>query len=117
MEILYIDDEKINLLVFKKIFEKKYSVTTAISGEDGLSILGSNPDIEHIVTDLRMPRMSGLEFIEEAQKLYPNKKYFILSGYSLTEEIQEAIDSGKVIQYFMKPANFEEIDTALQAAQ
>jgi len=63
---------------------------------------------------MKMPSMSGLEFIREAKISYPDKKYFILTGYSINDEIQEALDSNLIIQYFMKPADFEEIDKVLQ---
>jgi len=74
-----------------------------------------DPKIDIVISDMKMPSMSGLEFIREAKISYPDKKYFILTGYSINDEIQEALDSNLIIQYFMKPADFEEIDEALQA--
>lgn len=116
MKVLYIDDEKINILIFKKIFEKKYTVVTAESGQEALDVLAKETDIEHIITDLRMPGMSGWEFIQEARKNFVDKKYFILSGYAINSEIQQALDSKLILSYFMKPANFEEIDKALSSS-
>ena len=61
--ILYVDDEANNLVSFKAVFRVKYQVYTAISGDEALKILGEKP-IEIIITDQRMPNMSGVEFLE-----------------------------------------------------
>jgi two-component system response regulator (stage 0 sporulation protein F) len=114
IKLLYIDDEKINLLLFHKLMGKKYTVITADGGEKGLELLDQDPSIQYIISDLVMPRMSGLEFIKEAHKRYSNKYYFMLTGYAINDDIQAALDAKIILQYFMKPANFEEIDSALQ---
>lgn len=113
-KVLYVDDEEINLLIFCKKMEKKYHVITAESGEKGLRILEKDLDIKHIVSDLKMPGMSGLEFIEKAKAKFPEKKYYILSGYAKNREMQDAIDSGLIIAYWMKPADFEKISQTLK---
>jgi two-component system response regulator (stage 0 sporulation protein F) len=114
--LLYVDDEKINLLIFEQIFKHKYNVITAQNGEEGLAILSqqTNPNIDFVVSDMRMPLMTGLEFIEKARDTFKDKKYFILTGYSNNDEIQEALDSKLIDDYFMKPARFDEIDEAVQ---
>lgn len=114
MKVLYVDDEKINLLIFERIIGRSYSVVTADSGERGLELLDQEPDIERVVSDMRMPEMSGLDFIRIAKEQYHDKKYFILTGYAINDEIQEALDTGLIQQYFTKPANFNAITKALQ---
>lgn len=62
---------------------------------------------------MSMPEMNGLEFIKEANKQFENKKFFMFSGYAITEEIQEAIDDKLILDYFQKPANFDAMDQSL----
>jgi len=114
-KILYVDDERINLMLFQKIMEKKYDVITAESGEKGMDVLQEHRDIQTVISDMRMPGWSGLEFIRRVKEQFENKKCFILTGYSLNEELKAAIDSGLIIECWTKPADFELIDQAIIA--
>ncbi len=78
--VLYIDDEFINLDVFEVAFENYYNVITVKSGEEALKILKEN-EIGVVITDQRMPDMSGIEFIETAKKKYPETVFMILTAY------------------------------------
>ena len=111
--VLCVDDEPINLLILKKLLGKKYTVITADSGKQGLELLEQNPSIYFIISDMRMPEMDGLEFIRNARESFPDKKYFMLSGFALNEPMQEALDAGLILRYFTKPAKIAEIQAAL----
>ena len=89
--ILYIDDEAANLRVFKSVFRRKYNIFTAQSGEAGLKIL-EEVEFHLIITDQRMPKMTGIEFLKHVYKKMPTKppNRIVLSGYSQTNEIDEA---------------------------
>jgi YesN/AraC family two-component response regulator len=113
-KVLCVDDEPINLLILKKILGRKYEVITAKHGEDGLLELEKDPAIEWVITDMNMPGMTGLDFIREAKKQFANKKYFMLSGYAITEDIQSALNTGLIYEYFQKPADYKKIDKALE---
>ena len=63
--ILYVDDEAINLELLQLTFMNELDVVTATSALDGLAVLESNPDIQVVVSDLKMPVMNGLDFIKE----------------------------------------------------
>jgi YesN/AraC family two-component response regulator len=112
-KILYVDDEPINLQLFEINFRKKYRIITAENGPEGLEKLEENPDTVIIISDMRMPYMSGLEFIIKAKEKYPDKKFYILSGFEITPEIRAALDSGLILKYFNKPFNIEEIDASI----
>ncbi|MFC2090690.1 response regulator [Bacteroidota bacterium] len=112
-KILYVDDEPINLQLFKINFRKKYQVLTAIDGFSGLDVLDQNQDTIFIISDMKMPGMSGIDFILKAKEKYPDKKFYILTGFEITNEIRRAIDSGLILQYFSKPFNLIEIDKVL----
>jgi class 3 adenylate cyclase/CheY-like chemotaxis protein len=112
--VLYIDDEEDNLIVFKSAFRRFYKVYTAISGEEGLQILNTE-DIALVITDQRMPRMTGVQFLQTI----PEEKEvirMILTGYSDVEAIIEAINTGKVYRYITKPWNKEELKVTLDNA-
>ena len=69
--ILYVDDEELNLELFKINFNKEYNVITAESGKKGLEMLFAFPEIKIVISDMRMPGMSGIEFISIAKREYP----------------------------------------------
>jgi response regulator RpfG family c-di-GMP phosphodiesterase len=116
IKILYVDDEAINLRLFAINFGSKYDVLTAESGQQGLELLDINRDTPVVVSDLRMPGMNGIEFIKKAKEKYPEKRFFILTGFEITEMIQEALETGLIQKYFRKPFNKVEIDYAISEA-
>ncbi|MEZ4687758.1 MAG: response regulator [Bacteroidia bacterium] len=113
-KVLCVDDESINLLIMKNILGKKHEVITAQEGTEALEILENEPDIGLVISDMHMPGMNGLEFILEARKRFSGKKYFMLSGFAITEEIQEALATRLISEYFEKPADFKKIEKALE---
>ncbi len=116
IKVLYVDDEAINLLLFERIFAKKYTVDTADSGKQGLEKLSSDPDINIVISDMRMPDMDGLEFITQAKEQFPDVYFFILTGFSITDKIMEALDNKLINRYFQKPFEMNEIDLAIAHA-
>lgn len=113
IKILYVDDEPINLMLFEKMFKIKFSVITAASGFKGLEILEKFADIKVIISDMKMPEMTGIQFIKKAKVLYPEILFFILTGYEITEEIQQSLEDGLILKYFQKPFNMVEIEESI----
>jgi len=111
--ILYVDDEPINLFLFSQIFERQYKVITAESGYAGLNLIEKNPNIYAVISDMKMPGMNGIEFIQKAKELYSNIHYYILTSYDITPEIDEALKTGLIDKYFQKPFNLQEIEFAI----
>lgn len=116
--ILYVDDEHHNLVAFKASFRRHYKVLTAQSGEEALDILASE-DIEVIISDQRMPGMTGVELFTKIQELYPMPIRMVLTAYSDVAGIIDAINKGKVYYYVTKPWKMDDlrvlIDNALEA--
>lgn len=100
--ILYVDDEKSNLNTFKNTFRREYSVFTASSGKEGLDILKNN-QIDVIITDQRMPGITGVEFLKKVLDKYPDPHRILLTGFTDFDAIREAINQGKIFQYVEKP--------------
>jgi serine phosphatase RsbU (regulator of sigma subunit) len=116
--ILYIDDEEDNLTVFNAAFRRDYKVHLAISGHKGLEIM-KDYDIHLVITDQRMPEMTGTEFLKMIIPHYPDCIRMVLTGFSDVEAIIQAINKGRVYRYITKPWNKDElkitIDRALEA--
>ncbi len=113
IKIIYVDDEEVNVMLFKINFSIHFEVHTGFSGYEGLELLDKHPDTKVIISDMKMPEMNGIEFIKNAKKKYPEKKYYILTGFNITEEIQDALKSGLIQKYFRKPFNMQEIEKAI----
>ena len=116
--LLYVDDEKHNLVAFKASFRRYYKVLTAQSGEEALDIL-ENEEVEVIVSDQRMPGMTGDHLFERIQKLYPLTIRMVLTAFSDVADIIDAINKGKVYYYVTKPWKADDlkvlIDNAIEA--
>ena len=115
-KVLFVDDEEINLFIMKKRFENNYDVITAISPIKALEILENEPKIKTVITDLRMPEMDGLEFVEKAKSIYPNTSFFLLTGYEYNEEIDNAVKGGNVTRVFGKPFDFDEMNEVIASS-
>ena len=113
IKVLYVDDEPINLMLFKANFKNKFSVITAESGQQGLQVLRNNHDTVVVISDMKMPGMSGLDFIRLAKMDFPNISFYILTGFDITDEISEALDKRLIHKYFRKPFNIKEIEMAI----
>ncbi len=111
--ILYVDDEEINLRIFQMSFGKRFDVVIANSGEEGIQTMNENEKIVAVISDMRMPKMNGIEFIKLAKEAFPDKIYYILSAFDLTDEIAEAINSNLILKYFRKPFNINEIEESV----
>lgn len=111
--ILYVDDEPTNLLLFKVNFQKKYNIITALSGYEGLEKLRTHSEVIIVISDMKMPGISGIEFIKMAKVEFPNIVYYILTGYDITPEIEEALTSNLIHSYYSKPFRVEEIDLSI----
>lgn len=113
--ILYVDDEENNLFSFKATFRIKYQVLTAISGDRALEILATKP-VHIIITDQRMPEMTGVEFLEKVIEKYPDPIRILLTGYADMGAVVDAVNKGKIFHYITKPWNEEELDLTINRA-
>lgn len=100
--ILCIDDEPDNVDALERLFRKRYTILKALSAEEGLRILKTeNPAL--IISDQRMPNMTGVEFFARSMKTHPETIRILLTGYTDIESVIGAINSGQVYRYVTKP--------------
>ncbi|MCO6484863.1 MAG: response regulator [Saprospiraceae bacterium] len=102
IRVLYVDDESVNLTAFKASFRRDFEVFVALSGPEAMEIL-EKQDMEVIITDQRMPEMSGVEFLEKVIPLHPEPIRILLTGYSDIQAVIDAINKGQVYHYITKP--------------
>ena len=106
--ILIVDDEVHNLSALERTFRREYNVFLATGGEDALSIM-KQTDITLIITDHRMPGMTGVEFLEKTLREYPDTIRIILTGYADDKTVIDAINMGHIHNCLHKPWQPEEI--------
>jgi DNA-binding NtrC family response regulator len=107
-KIMIVDDEPANLRLLERLFRQDYTVITAGSGEEALGLLEQH-DTALLITDQRMPNMSGLELLEQTAELRPHMVRMILTGYMDVGTLVEALNSGLVYRYLTKPWSNEDL--------
>ena len=102
--ILCVDDEANILSALERVFmeEDDYEIITALGGEKGLDALKERP-VDLIISDQRMPGMSGTEFLKKARKLYPDTIRIVLSGFADFDTVTAAINEGEIYRLIQKP--------------
>jgi DNA-binding NtrC family response regulator len=100
--ILIVDDEPPNLQKLKRTFLNEYQVFEAANGEEALEVLRRQP-IAAVITDQRMPAMSGVELLRRSLQVRPDVVRIILTGYTEVEDLMDAINQGQVHRYVTKP--------------
>jgi two-component system, sensor histidine kinase and response regulator len=113
--ILYVDDEESNLKGFRSIYFTEYIIHTATSGPDALNIL-ANHDVHIIITDQKMPGMTGVQFLSNTLSKYPDPIRIILTGYSDIEVLMKAINECGIFRYLTKPWNEVEMNMTIKQA-
>ncbi|MEH2254826.1 response regulator [Nostoc sp.] len=115
-KILVVDDEPDNLDLLYRTFYRDYKVLRATSGPAALDLLAQEGEIAVIISDQRMPMMSGTEFLSLTATQYPDIIRIILTGYTDVEDLVEAINAGKVFKYVTKPWEAEELKAVVRQA-
>lgn len=116
-KILIVDDEPANLRLLERLFRADYQVITASSGGEALELL-EKYDVAVIVSDQRMPGMTGIEFLKRAAVMRQHTVRIILTGYTDVNALVEAINSGVVYKYVSKPwANEDLMQTVARALE
>ncbi|MCP5420919.1 MAG: sigma-54-dependent Fis family transcriptional regulator [Gammaproteobacteria bacterium] len=113
--LLIVDDEKDILRTLQLTFTSEYQVYTASSGAEALDILKSQ-DIALIIADQRMPGMTGVELLERSIQIKPDTVRIILTGYTDTAALIDAINTGRIYQYVTKPWERQDLKLVIKRA-
>ena len=115
--ILLVDDEPNNLLVLRGVLEdeERWRVHVAATGEEALAIAGEAP-LDVVVTDQRMPGMSGVDLLERLRRLRPDVAGIVLTGYADMGALESAINRAGAFRFLRKPWEPADILEAIQQA-
>jgi response regulator RpfG family c-di-GMP phosphodiesterase len=114
--LLLVDDEANILSTLQRSLRREnYRILLARSGTEALDILAINP-VQVVVSDHRMPGMSGVELLSRVRDLYPNTARIILSGYADITTLTDAINHGAIWKYISKPWQPDDLKAQIRQA-
>lgn len=113
IRVLYVDDEINNLISFKSNFRKHYEIFTASSADEGREILDSE-QVHILIVDQRMPKVTGVEFLESILETHPEPIRMLITGYTDLEAIVDAINKAHIYKHLGKPMKEEEVAEAIE---
>jgi response regulator RpfG family c-di-GMP phosphodiesterase len=115
-KVLYVDDEELNLTTFRAVYRRDFEVYTALSPQEGLLLIDENPDMHVVISDQKMPDMTGVEFLELLVDKHPDPIRMLLTGYTDMSAVVDAINKGRVYNYLVKPWNNDELRLVIEKA-
>lgn len=113
--ILFVDDEKFNQVAFQASFREHYKIYVASSGQEAMAIMGEQ-HIDLLVSDHRMPGMSGVDLFEQAQSRFSDVIRILITAYSDLDTIVDAVNRGKIYYFIPKPWRQEEFKLIMDRA-
>lgn len=117
IKILCVDDEQNVLKSLTRLFlDEDYEILTALSGEEGLEMLGNESTIQVIISDYRMPGMNGVDFLKQVYERWSDTMRIVLSGYADTAAVVGAINEGHIYKFIPKPWNDDELKVTIANA-
>lgn len=114
-KILYLDDEENNLVAFKALFRRDYEIYTSTSPQEAVQLLNEH-HIPVILSDQKMPEISGVEFFELTKQDFPNAVRVLVTGYADIEAVIDAINKGGVYRYVTKPWDENDLKICIENA-
>lgn len=116
LKLMVVDDESDNLDLLYRTFRRTFEVFKAESAFKALELLNEQAEMAIIISDQRMPKMNGTEFLSIAAERYPDTIRILLTGYTDVEDLVGAINAGKVFKYVTKPWNPDELHSIVNQA-
>jgi signal transduction histidine kinase len=113
-KILFVDDDPAIIDLFQISFAGEYDIYSASSGDEALEVYTRNPDIGVILSDYKMPGMSGIELLTRIYQINPETIRIVVTAYAEYESILEAINHGHVYQYVIKPWEPDHLEVILE---
>ncbi len=113
--LLVVDDEKPIIESLRGLFRRRYRVLTASSATEGLEILRESP-ADIILSDQRMPDMTGDKFLEKARELAPDSVRLLITGYADVQAVIRAVNRGRIFGYIAKPWNVPDLESLVRQA-
>ena len=114
-KILFVDDDPSILATYKRNLRKQFDIETAISGKEGLEVIDSQGPFAVVVSDLRMPGMDGIQFLDRVKELAPDSVRIMFTGYADLQTALDAVNRGTFFRFLIKPCPLDILSKALEA--
>lgn len=115
--VLYVDDEALSLKYFSRAFGDQFRIATAAKPELGLKLIEENADdLGLLITDQRMPGLSGTELLERARQIAPRAVRILVTAYSDLDSAIRAVNTGAIYKYITKPWEPRDLEATLKRA-
>ena len=115
IHVLYLDDEEHNLTAFRAAFRRDFHVHVTTVPSEAVRILQEHP-IEVVISDQKMPDISGVEFFEMIMADHPDPVRMLLTGHADIDAVIDAINKGRIYKYISKPWNEAELKRLVEEA-
>jgi FixJ family two-component response regulator len=112
-KILFVDDEAAVLDGYKRVLYREFKVDTAVGGEQGLATIREHGPYAVVISDMRMPEMSGAQFLAEVRKTTPDTIRMLLTGFTDLQAAIAAVNEGNIFRFLTKPCEKEVLATAI----
>lgn len=114
--LLLVDDEESILLALRRLLRKEgYHILCGKSGAEGLELLATH-DVDVVISDQRMPEMTGVEFLRRTREMYPQTIRLVLSGFADMASITHAINQGSIYKFLSKPWDEKSLKEGIREA-
>jgi DNA-binding NtrC family response regulator len=114
-KILFVDDEAAVLAGYDRTLHREFEVDTAAGGELGLKAINSSGPYAVVISDMRMPGMSGAQFLAKARQSSPDMVRMLLTGYTDLSAAMEAVNEGNIFRFLTKPCAKEVLVAAINS--
>jgi response regulator RpfG family c-di-GMP phosphodiesterase len=115
IHVLYLDDESHNLTAFRAAFRRVFKVHVTTEPTEAVQLLREHP-IEVVISDQKMPSLSGVEFFELIMSDFPDPIRMLLTGHADIDAVIDAINKGQIYKYISKPWNEAELQALVEEA-
>lgn len=114
-KVLFVDDDPHVLAGIQRQLRKAFQVDTALGAEEGLKAIRHNGPYAVVVSDLRMPKMDGVQFLSRVRELAPDSVRMMLTGFAEVEAAIQAVNEGNVFRFLTKPCDLDTLSRALES--
>lgn len=114
-KILLVDDDPNVLSGYRRHLGRRFTLLTALGGQEALGLLGDDPEVAVVIADMRMPGMNGVQFLTECARRHPDTVRMMLTGNADQETAVQAVNRGHVFRFLSKPAAIEDVIEAVEA--
>ncbi len=114
--ILCVDDEENILKAIQRSLRKRYDISTAISGKDGLELLANKGPFDVVISDMKMPEMNGATFLRHVRQGYPETVRMLLTGFADMDTVVTAVNEGYIYRFLAKPCSAAVLASAIDDA-